>query len=274
MGLWATLKEGLLVAFDSLRANKVRSGLTILGVTIGVMVVLVMAAMVQGLNSSFKDIIASAGPTTFYVFPRPGRWGRRDLHGSRGGRETSSCETRPWTLMWTRELARLDPIRQVAPGADFSDFGYHARSAATATSASRCTGWTPTTWRWMAATWWMGRFFTASEESRRRPVAVIDSATAADLFGGLDPLGRRFNIGRSRASVEAPFQVVGVYRPPDNLSCVGLAVALRVHSVRHPEEVAWARGIGWCTSWSSRMKGSSWTRRWKRCGRGCGSCAA
>ena len=71
MGLWATLKEGLLVAFDSLRANKVRSGLTILGVTIGVMVVLVMAAVVQGLNSSFRDIIASAGPTTFYVFHAP-----------------------------------------------------------------------------------------------------------------------------------------------------------------------------------------------------------
>ena len=71
MGIGSTLLEGVRVALDSLRSNKVRSALTILGVTIGVMVVMVMAAMVQGLNSSFQDAIASAGPNTFYVFHAP-----------------------------------------------------------------------------------------------------------------------------------------------------------------------------------------------------------
>ncbi|MCL7937967.1 MAG: ABC transporter permease, partial [marine benthic group bacterium] len=55
MGLAATLREGLRVAFDSLNANKVRSGLTILGVAIGVLVVMAMAAVVQGMNDSFSD---------------------------------------------------------------------------------------------------------------------------------------------------------------------------------------------------------------------------
>ncbi|MCL7964757.1 MAG: ABC transporter permease, partial [marine benthic group bacterium] len=71
MGLAATLREGLRVAFDSLNANKVRSGLTILGVAIGVLVVMAMAAVVQGMNDSFSDALSAGGMTTFYVFHAP-----------------------------------------------------------------------------------------------------------------------------------------------------------------------------------------------------------
>ncbi len=213
MGIWATLKEGLLVAFDSLRANKVRSGLTILGVTIGVMVVLIMAAIVQGVNESFRDIIASSGPTTFYVFHAP--VGGGGINTGLEEEENEFMRNPPLDPSWARELERLDVIRMVAPGADLGEWGYHARSGDSDVRISL----------YAVNSEYMemdggdlvdGRFFTAVEESRRRPVAVVDSATAADLFGGLDPLGRRFNIGLPGRR-QAPFEVVGVYRPPDNL---------------------------------------------------------
>lgn len=213
MGLWATLKEGLLVAFDSLRANKVRSGLTILGVTIGVMVVLVMAAMVQGLNSSFRDIIASAGPTTFYVFHAPVGGGGGISTGLEE-EENEFMRNPPLAPRWAAELTRLEVIRHVAPGADLGDFGYHARSGDSDVRISLY-GVDSEYMEMDGGDLMDGRFFTASEDSRRRSVAVIDSATAADLFGGLDPLGRRFNIGRPGRR-QAPFEVVGIYRPPDN----------------------------------------------------------
>ncbi|MDP2469938.1 MAG: ABC transporter permease [Candidatus Palauibacterales bacterium] len=213
MGLRATVKEGLLVAFDSLRANKVRSGLTILGVTIGVMVVLVMAAMVQGLNGSFKDIIASAGPTTFYVFHAP--VGGGGLSTGLEEEENEFMRNPPLKIEWSRELARLEPIRQVAPGVDVSDWGYHARRGDTDVRISLY-GVDAEYMDMDGGDLVDGRFFTATEESRRRAVAVIDSATAVDLFGGLDPLGKRFNIGRP-GQRETPFEAVGVYRPPDNL---------------------------------------------------------
>ena len=130
MGIWATLKEGLLVAFDSLRANKVRSGLTILGVTIGVMVVLIMAAVVQGVNESFRNIIASSGPTTFYVFHAPVGGGG----GIRTGleeEENAFMRNPPLDQSWATELARLDVIRMVAPGADLGEWGFHARAGDT-----------------------------------------------------------------------------------------------------------------------------------------------
>jgi putative ABC transport system permease protein len=213
MGIWATLREGLLVAFDSLRANKVRSGLTILGVTIGVMVVLIMAAVVQGVNESFRDIIASSGPTTFYVFHAP--VGGGGISTGLEEEENAFMRNPPLELNWVPELARLDQIRMVTPGADLGEWGFHARAGDTDVRISL----------YAVNSEYMemdggdlvdGRFFTAAEESRRRPVAVIDSATAADLFGGLDPLGRRFNIGQPGRR-QAPFEVVGVYRPPDNL---------------------------------------------------------
>ncbi len=56
-----------------------------------------------------------------------------------------------------------------------------------------------------------GRFYTRTEEEAGRPVAVIDSAAARDLFAPLDAIGRSFRIG------DTSFEVVGVYKHPPNL---------------------------------------------------------
>jgi len=214
MGLAATLREGLRVAFDSLRANKVRSGLTILGVTIGVMVVLVMAAMVQGLNSSFRDVIAAAGPTTFYVFHAPVGGGGGISTGLEE-EENEFMRNPPLDPRWTRDLSRLPEIRTSAPGVDLSGMGYHGRSGSQDLRISLY-GVDANFMDIDGGTLSDGRFFTATEERRRRAVAVVDSATAMDLFEGLDPLGRRFNIGQP-GSGESPFQTIGIYKAPDNL---------------------------------------------------------
>src|SRR3990172_9685792 len=62
------LLEGVGIALDSLRSNKTRAALTILGIAIGVMVVVVIASMVTGINQGVTDIFEQAGPRTFYVF--------------------------------------------------------------------------------------------------------------------------------------------------------------------------------------------------------------
>src|SRR2546426_2745346 len=62
------LFEGVGIALDSLRANKGRAALTILGVAIGVMVVMVIAAMISGINRSVSNIFESIAPRTFLVW--------------------------------------------------------------------------------------------------------------------------------------------------------------------------------------------------------------
>src|SRR6476646_265059 len=59
------MKEGVTIALDSIRANKVRAGLTILGIAVGVFVVVVISAAIHGINDSVAKDFESAGPTTF-----------------------------------------------------------------------------------------------------------------------------------------------------------------------------------------------------------------
>src|SRR5215210_9546149 len=61
------VRNNVAVAVDTLRANKLRSGLTILGVVMGVSTVMAMAAIVQGIKEQIVRTIEIAGPTTFYV---------------------------------------------------------------------------------------------------------------------------------------------------------------------------------------------------------------
>ena len=61
------IKESAFMAFDTLRANKLRSALTILGVSVGVVTVIFMVSIIQGLNKAFADQIESLGSNTIFV---------------------------------------------------------------------------------------------------------------------------------------------------------------------------------------------------------------
>src|SRR6266849_3967293 len=61
------LDEGVGIALEALRSNKLRSALTILGVVIGVTTVMAIASMVQGIRTQIFNAIDTAGPTAFYV---------------------------------------------------------------------------------------------------------------------------------------------------------------------------------------------------------------
>src|SRR5919108_6021853 len=63
--------EGVALAIDSIRANKARAGLTIMGVAVGVFVVVALSSVVRGVNESFARDVAAAGPTSFFVYRRP-----------------------------------------------------------------------------------------------------------------------------------------------------------------------------------------------------------
>jgi len=236
------LGEGIRIALESLRSNKVRSGLTILGVAIGVLVVMVMAAVIRGVDDSFRDLIASRGVNTFYVSHAPAGGG-----GVQTGLEEEESEfmsNPPIRPEWAEEIQELPGIRDAAPLADLSGAGYSARARGRQVDVSLLA---------VAASWLDidagtvtgGRFFTRSEARRGRPVALVDSAAAQDLFGGLDPLGQRLELsggqmGGSGGAGGTPFQVVGTYRTPPNLFS-----QLASHYVYVPFYAAWQYADIW-----------------------------
>src|SRR5438876_5971003 len=62
-----SIREGWLIAVDQLRVNKLRSGLTILGVVIGIATVMAMASIVAGFREQIVNTLEVVGPTTFRV---------------------------------------------------------------------------------------------------------------------------------------------------------------------------------------------------------------
>jgi putative ABC transport system permease protein len=78
MTLWTRLAarlhaipEGVRIALESIRGNKVRAGLTILGVAVGVFVVVVISAAIHGINLSVAKDFEATGPTSFFVSRYP-----------------------------------------------------------------------------------------------------------------------------------------------------------------------------------------------------------
>ena len=212
MGFIATVTEGIAVAFDSLGANKVRSGLTILGVTIGVLVVMVMAAVITGINRSFSELMAPEGITTFWVAHFD--FSTMQISGPLDEGEDAFFKNPPLEPEWAKELGRIEGIQSAAPVVDLAGAGYEASSGGDRVEIGLY-GVGADYIEISGGDVIAGRWFTQSETDRRAAVTVIDSATAVGLFGTRDPIGRDIRI--SRGSENARVRVVGVYRVPANL---------------------------------------------------------
>ena len=116
-----TLLEGMAVAVVSIRGNKLRSTLTILGVVIGVSTVMAMASIVAGLRGQIINTIEIAGPTTFYVMrflsqtpvdpnalPREVRI--RPVLKEEEAEVIADLPEIAYSAIWIQLYARLDPV--------------------------------------------------------------------------------------------------------------------------------------------------------------------
>ena len=212
MGFFATVTEGIAVAFDSIGANKVRSCLTILGVTIGVLVVMVMAAVITGINGSFSELMSPRGITTFWVAHFD--FTSTNLAGPLDEEEPDFLKNDPLDPQWAEELGRIPGILSAAAFVDLSQESYEARVESERVEISLL-GAGSDYLEIDGGDIMAGRWFTRAEADRRAQVTVIDSATAVDLFGNRDPLDREIRIGRGNEA--AVFRVIGIYRVAPNL---------------------------------------------------------
>src|SRR3954454_15898979 len=67
MNLLSEIREGTSISWSALRSNKLRSGLTTLGIVIGILTVSLMATAIQGLNQSFMQSISALGTDVLYL---------------------------------------------------------------------------------------------------------------------------------------------------------------------------------------------------------------
>ena len=199
------LVEGAGIALDSLRSNKVRAALTILGVAIGVMVVIAMGSAITGINRSITDILESAGPKTFVVT----RYWSGGLEISDGSDELSPWRRMPEITVEEAELIRqLPAVRDVNVG-EYTEGPVSGRGVDLSDVKIAGFGWT---WPQVnGGDILAGRNFTAIEYAAGARVAVINDKLAESLFPGLDPIGKQIKI------FSVPFTVVGMHAEASSL---------------------------------------------------------
>ncbi len=199
------LFEGVGIALDSLRSSKGRAALTILGVAIGVMVVMVMAAMISGINKSVSGIFESIAPRTFLVW----RFFQAGVNISDGSDESSPWRRNPpINEIEADHVALLPSVRYVTrrdESAATVEYGSIRLESVNVSGLSA---------QWVEVNGgdvYPGRTFTRLEDVANSPVAVINRKLEDQLFRGRDPIGQAIHIAG------VPFTVIGVYTPPPSL---------------------------------------------------------
>jgi putative ABC transport system permease protein len=194
--------EGVAIAFDALRANKLRSALTILGVVIGVTTVMAIASMVQGIRTQIFNAIETAGPSVFYVI--------RFFSQTPVNPDRLPYEVRIRPVLSQTDAAALARVPQIAYAGMWVQLFQRMEYQGAHTQTVTVFGADDHFMDIQGGTLLRGRFFTRGELSGDR-VVVLEADVADRLFGRLDPLGHYVRIGA------ATMRVIGIYQKPGNI---------------------------------------------------------
>ena len=192
-------REVFRMAIDSLRAHKLRSFLTILGIVIGVMTVIGMVSIIQGLNKSFLSELQSAGSDMIVI---------RKNEGIQMGRQSEEERTR-------KDLT-FDDVKAIETGAplvkavavsvyvsvfDPVEVKYQSAKSDNAMVIGMNEKWPVVMSLYLPQ---LGRFITESEVTRTARVCVLGSELADILFPTTNPVGKEIRVGPEA------FTVIGV----------------------------------------------------------------
>lgn len=200
MRFFIELWEGFKIALVALRANKMRSFLTTLGIVIGITTVIGIHAIIIGLNNAFYSSISALGSDTLYISKFP--WGSREE--------------------WIKALHRKDITLKEANA--IKKYATYVKAVAPTTGARRTVkyeGEKLTRVRVIGTTEdytvtsnalpEFGRPFSQLDVDHRRNVCIIGFEVAEKLFKNVNPLGRRISIGLNK------FKVIGVMEKRGNI---------------------------------------------------------
>lgn len=171
------------VAFDGIKANKLRSALTMLGIIIGVAAVIIMISVGQGVTQKVQDQISSMGSNLLMVYPGTGQGAVR---GSGGSVNTLTLED-------AEAIAEIDSALYVAPELSSSaTIGYDNQ-----TWTSTYNGTTPALLSIKNWTISAGSFIADDDVTNVSPVAVLGQTVVDNLYpSGEDPIGTKIRINK------------------------------------------------------------------------------
>lgn len=187
--------ESVFIALEGLKANKLRSVLTMLGIIIGVGAVIAMVSIGMGVREKIQNSIAGLGSNLLIVTP-----GATSPTGVRQAAGSNTSLTNKDAVAIAREVAG---VSKVAPAVSRQYQIVYANK----NWITNVQGTTPDFTEVRNFNVEAGVFFTSRELDTRDRVAVLGKTTADNLFGDISPLGQTIRINK------APFRVIGVLEP-------------------------------------------------------------
>jgi putative ABC transport system permease protein len=196
------LLEGVAIALAAMRANKLRSALTILGVVIGVATVMTVASMVQGIRAQIFNAIEVAGPQVFYIL--------RFFTQTPLDPDRLPYELRIRPILQARDASAVREVSQIAYAQLWLQIFARLERAGVRTQTMIMYAGDERFMEILGGTLLRGRLFTRAELTGEN-VIVLEEQAADRLFGQLDPIGQ---IVRANGQ---PLRVIGIYQKPANI---------------------------------------------------------
>ena len=189
-----SLFDVLITALSSLGANKLRAGLTLLGIVIGVTAVISLMSIGRGAQESITSRIESLG--TNLLFVRPGETSQGGIFGGQGSASTLTLED---------AYALVDPVLAPSVAAVAPEISTSGQVVAAGQNTfTRVIGVTPEYQFVRNFPVGSGQFISAAHVRNISEVAVLGSQVAETLYGFRDPVGQTLRISGRQ------FTVVGV----------------------------------------------------------------
>jgi len=221
------------MASDTIRSNKLRSGLTVLGIVIGVAVVIGVSSIGRGLDDNARARLATVGSNVIFAF---------HLDPLTFGRMTEEMRTRKELTMDDAEAMQgLPHVKVVAAllrifrqdlGTGTYSVKYQGRKAKNTMLEGNTASMLDVEDLPLAR----GRWISEADDDHRAPVVVLCHDTAEELFGNADPLGKEVNIEGHL------FQVIGTIGKIQSVFNRGkdpidnrVILPLRTFKMLHPE---------------------------------------
>ena len=194
--------EILQMSWETIRGNKMRSFLTVLGIVIGITSIVGMTSLIRGFDESFKNSIKSIGPDVVYISKFSGL-------SFASGKSFQELMRRPNLMPEDAAAIERDApsigVVDIILGQGGSQERVYYRSERTKPLITL--GTTERYVRLANVDVAIGRYFTQPEVQHARRVLVIGQTAYTALFPNTDPIGKTVRVGLT------PYEVIGVAAP-------------------------------------------------------------
>ncbi len=215
--------DDLRLALGALSGHKLRSGLTLLGIVIGVFTVVAMMALLNGLSKSINKQLGALGADSFQIQ----RWPAVQF----GNFSPEVAARKKITLAQFKALRDAVPqAKQV--GAEMWEYGKTSYAGGNTDLGTQVAGGTPEFFTINNLPIASGRGFSEAEADDAARVAVIGSTVVDSLFPGADPLGQKIKLGRMELTVIGTIERQGglpLGDNPDNTVAVPITLFMELY---------------------------------------------